>query len=524
MDTPFPTTAWRPTKVAGPGESERTEAELTALISRLNDQTKHIYKHPYDPNTWLQRAKTLARLAYPELAVGDAHKASLLAREHLARFVGSLRICRTDAPPGDDHAGGESVLGWRLGHRMGFWMQDVPEVAKGQCEAEAEPVDMLETYLAQLQCKAERVAVENLYFWPNFEEGRYRRRRYPWMREAYARRGDEVLERLNTDFEKNARDVLRKPGGARCVVKRHAFGRDDKGKKDTSDVLGVFATRDIGKDEVILVDKTRTWGCNGPGRDGDLSNLFGGKACGDPIHPNDDSDPVTLDLRWIRDAAGKQASFTLLNVRLLLCCARDGPEHPLNHPLVARLTPTYSENRVLNFSLENDVVIPNTALQQLGIDIFANTDYDTWVLFTMQARVDNNSCGDPMTDCLNPLFSLYNHSCEPNLRWTTQEDHRTIVVKAARDLVAGEQLFVEYDSYMSDQPLEIRRKRLWRWLEGPCCCVRCVREEKDRLAGNWKPSATGNEDGGVIRRVDEKMEFGDELGGWQVPDDELPVL
>jgi hypothetical protein len=181
------------------------------------------------------------------------------------------------------------------------------------------------------------------------------------------------------------------------------------------------------------------------------------------------------------------------------------------------LTPTYGEGAVLDFSLDDDIMIPNTALQQLGIDIFANHHYDTWVLFTMQARVDNNSCGDAMAEWLNPLFSLYNHSCEPNLRWTTQEDHRTIVVKAARDLVAEEQLFVGYDASISDQPLEVRRKRLWRWLDGPCCCTRCTREEKEGLAGKLKTDAVGNVVSPDMGKVDEQTGVGEEEGERQVP-------
>ena len=187
-----------------------------------------------------------------------------------------------------------------------------------------------------------------------------------------------------------------------------------------------------------------------------------------------------MDLRWVRDKAGKQASSVLLNVRLLLCSIQDGVEHPLDHSLIARLTPTYAEDKVESFSLQNDIVTPNEALQRFGIDIFANLNYDTWVLFTIQARAFNNSCGDPMSESLNPLFSLFNHSCEPNVEWTTTEDHRTIKVKARRNIDGGEQLLVEYDQFIRNQPLEARRKRMMRWLDGPCLCTRCIREEREK--------------------------------------------
>jgi hypothetical protein len=131
--------------------------------------------------------------------------------------------------------------------------------------------------------------------------------------------------------------------------------------------------------------------------------------------------------------------------------------------------------------LLNDIAIPNKALQEFGVDIFANHNYDTWVLLTIQARILNNSCGDPMAESLNPLFALFNHSCEPNVEWSsTAENHQTILVRARRNIEKGEQLLVEYDQFMRDQPLEVRRKRMYRWLDGPCQCLRCVTEEEER--------------------------------------------
>jgi hypothetical protein len=499
MEKPFPTAAWLPTKPPEPGDREQTEAEVASLIEKLNTQTKHIYRHPYDPHTWYQRGKTLTQLRYPEVAVGDAHKSSSLAQAHLDRLKKP------------EHQQ------WRLGCRMGFWMED-------ESVQDEEERGMLEKYLGHLGQKAHKLCTENLFHYPTFDEGRMLRRSYPWMEARHARRSDELIQRVNEEFKVNADENFQSKESPICEVRRHAFGRDPSGKKDTSDVLGIFATRDITKEEKILIDTTRTWGCNGPGKDGDLGNLHGGMGCLDPLHPNDDSDDVELDLRWIRDIAGKQARNILLDVRMLMCCVQDGVDHhPLDHPLVARLTPTYSENKVHDFDLQLDVVILNRALQKLGVDIFANAAFDTWVLFTIEARIDNNSCGDPMTTSLNPLFCLFNHSCEPNVNWTTQEDHRTIVVKGARDIKKGEQLFVEYDGFMADQPLENRRKRMWRWLDGPCQCVRCVREERERMDGKWKRDSlvASNGDDGKVNKV---VGTGEKHGSWDVPESELPVL
>ena len=458
MESPFNVTAWQPTKPPEPGDSERSDSEIATLIQKLNEQTEVILKHPYDPNNWILRAKTLTKLRYPELAVGDAHKATLLCRSHLAYLL--------------DKANG----GWRLGNRMGFWMKD----SQPRDDADRE---ILRQYLARLQKRAHYTSVGNMYFYPSHEEGRFRRRMYPWMIERHRKRSDELLEKLNEEFACNPADSPK--GEPNCIVKRHAF-EDSANEIDTSDLLGVFAAHDVDDGETVLIDIARTWGCNGPGTDGDYENLRGGKGCSDPIHPNEDSDDTDLDLRWIRDGASKQSSTVLVNVRLLLCSIQDGFKHPLDHPLIARLTPTYREDKIDGFSLHSDIGIPNEALQRFGVDVFANHNYDTWVLFTIQARVNNNSCGDPMAESLNPLFALFNHSCEGNVHWGIREDHRTIMVKAKRDIKEGEQLLVEYDQFMEDQPLEIRRKRMRRWLDGPCQCTRCVREEEDQKQAGGK--------------------------------------
>lgn len=199
----------------------------------------------------------------------------------------------------------------------------------------------------------------------------------------------------------------------------------------------------------------------------------------------------------------------LVMCRLLLAAIQDGVSNPLDHSLVARLTPTYRyDAEPQSFYRHTDIDIPMRALQQFGIDIFADHNFDTWVLFTVFARAENNSCGCLLSESLMPLFSLFNHSCEPNLEWIRPRggsrensdneeedenndqsffgrqpveegiDHSTIIVTTLRDIKKGEQLFVEYDSFVHDDSLWERRSRLKKWLAGNCMCERCVREEK----------------------------------------------
>ena len=106
---------------------------------------------------------------------------------------------------------------------------------------------------------------------------------------------------------------------------------------------------------------------------------------------------------------------------------------------------------------------------------------------------------------MSPLFSLFNHSCEPNVAWKVQEDNTTMVLKADRDVREGEQLFVGYDSFVRDQSLATRRKRLKKWLDDDCRCSRCLREEAELAAGKQSSTnGTGHVNGVAEWDVAEK--------------------
>lgn len=82
------------------------------------------------------------------------------------------------------------------------------------------------------------------------------------------------------------------------------------------------------------------------------------------------------------------------------------------HHHSARLTPSYRTTAYKSFCLEKDITILMEVLQNFGIDIFANQNFDTWVLFEIHARVINNSWSDPLATCVSPLFSLISKLAE----------------------------------------------------------------------------------------------------------------
>ncbi|GAB1742177.1 hypothetical protein NU219Hw_g7739t1 [Hortaea werneckii] len=472
MDHAFPTRDWQPTKPPEAGE-EDISSRLPGLISLLNHQTKCIYNNPYQPRYWLERAKTLTALRYPELAVGDAQKAIILCRSALDRLS-------EDANP------------WRLGHAAGFWMRSGGSDAADDdddVDVAATQDDQLEQRLANLHSEAFELQIRNLYYFPNYLEGRVRSRLYPWMKTEHRGRSDDLIRRVNREFAGSSQGRGKKmkgcngmsgdEGAAFCVLQRHAFGKGIRDGKDDRDVLGVFAAKDIPKDTLILVDPSETWGCIGPGsKRRSTGNPHDGRGCTDPIHPNLPSEDTSQDLRWIRERTGSTAADVLLRCRFLIRSIQDQTPHPLSHPLIARLTPTYRKEKISLFSLDHDIIVPNECLQQFGIDIFANPAYDTWVLFTLAARIENNSWSDPVHKCVSPLFSLFNHSCTPNVDWTIGKDHTALWVRSSRYVVRGEQLFVMYDHFLLGQPLSERRKRLRRWLDADCQCSLCLQEEE----------------------------------------------
>lgn len=515
MHLPFKAADWVPSKAWDPWNTPHTKEQTSDLIAALQQATEAILKHPYDATSWIRRSRVLASLRYPELAVGDATKARLLIKN----ILGDL-----------EH---ERRPNFRVGYRMGFWMRDEGAAETGELDEEHERQE--ETF-AQMQSEAEKVAAENLEYWPCEAAGRFTPLRYPWIRTDWDARSDELLDTINGEFADPKQGCV---GERSCLVKRYAFGKG-VGAQDGYDLLGVFAARNILEDEVILVDSSRVWvwmhiyrrcqagltlaqGCNGPGSNGSRKNLFGGHGCMDEIHPSKSQrgnsanvghlltlgvdtadDDAELDLRWIRDRFGRFAADRIMKVRLLLCCVQDGANHPLNHSLAARLTPNYVEDKMKKFSVEKDMAVFNDALQKFGIDIFANLAYDTWVLFTLQARLDNNSWSDPMTACTNGLFCLFNHSCEPNIEWQSQQDHTKLTMTALRDIKAGEQLFVNYDCFTSSKPLQERRNRFWRWLNGPCQCSKCLREEAEE-GGRGEDAADASFSSGSSWDVDEKV-------------------
>jgi hypothetical protein len=170
-------------------------------------------------------------------------------------------------------------------------------------------------------------------------------------------------------------------------------------------------------------------------------------------------------------------------LRVLATCVQTGVDKsPLDHPLIARLKPLANKNHVDVFTLTESVIIPIKILEQLGVDVFANRNFDTDVLHSIWTRLANNKAGCPdprlgFVDEVTPYLPLFNHGCEPNVEWRRENGSTTVRFFAIKPVKKGEELFCSYLN-VGGILVEERQEMLWPWFEGPCLCCRCEDEAK----------------------------------------------
>jgi hypothetical protein len=151
-------------------------------------------------------------------------------------------------------------------------------------------------------------------------------------------------------------------------------------------------------------------------------------------------------------------------LRILATCVQSGL-HPLKHPSIAALTANYESDDELGrrWSLASNVDVPQRILTTLGVDIFKDLRYDTWVLQTIWARMVNNAGGGIeegvngliATRSVNPFYSFMNHSYEPNAnavdlsstyppRTAPIFKSSSLAIIAIKDIKLGEEIQVSY--------------------------------------------------------------------------------
>jgi len=172
-----------------------------------------------------------------------------------------------------------------------------------------------------------------------------------------------------------------------------------------------------------------------------------------------------------------------LLLRVLAIGMVEGTEHPLKSTLLVRLTPAYGfkEPNLIIFNFQDHIQMPISILQTLGINIFTDPLYDTWVLHTIKCRLQNNKHGQTLGDwpgtSISGLYSMLNHSCSPNVDWRHDSASSEVTMFATRDCKKGEELYISYIGSLGNSMTVVeRRKKLMGWFGMACRCEKCLEE------------------------------------------------
>jgi hypothetical protein len=314
---------------------------------------------------------------------------------------------------------------------------------------------------------------------------------YPWMTEDLVTREDTCFEQVQNEFKLESNN---------CVVARSTIRNvlDTEELVSHNDVFGVFATKNIDLTETVLIDRTTAGVISSLDRCATCCNNLSdttvnlcctmpycSKTCAQTAIQSFHAPLCGRDFKFLYDAA-KSAKFSadisvdsLLLLRVLALAIHEEAAHPLKTSLLARLTPAYNIDQLIIFNFPDHIVTPIRILQEFGIDVFANSAYDTWVIHTMRCRLQNNKHGQTLDDlhgtAVNPLYSMFNHSCAPNIGWEHEGNTSTLRLFAERSIVEGEELFISYINQLDMEWAE-RQQALAAWLGMDCECERCQKE------------------------------------------------
>lgn len=467
------------------------------LLEALSACSTRLEADPYNAGLWTERAGRYLQLNYPELAVGDAYRASLLFERADATPAGgeSSGVGESAGPDEQVRIDAFAVLGQALYDCHCHW--ECFELWLSLTQAKQFPqlsrlaftkAHALEQLLAQKKQAAAPYGGTPQQQRDRLRDGSVVTMHYPWMEERHLSRSRETIEIVNSELQRNVQ-----PPALRLGRSTLAPG---------TDVLGMFATRDVRKGECILVDRTATAAVSRPPPTphceacydallmspltaGCCTALFCSPACHALAMRTYHRALCGQEFTWLLAPAASlrhnaSPMRPLLTLRFLALCATSPSTHPLDHPLIARLSPLANTTHLDIFTLAESVATPLRILAQLGVDIFADPRFSTAVLHALWTRLANNKAGSSdgelgVVDEVGPLLPLFNHSCDPSVEYSREEGNTTVRFFALRDVAAGEEV---WDSYLDveDLPRAERAERLWPWFGRACKCPRCTRE------------------------------------------------
>jgi hypothetical protein len=452
------------------------------MARAVDGYSQRLRSSPYDYNLWLGRARAFLALNFPELAVGDAYKALLLLDQDDDTAGVDAKVIRRHVHTVLGQALYDCHCHWELAE---FWDEVSVAFPSENARRQATFINQL---LEQKKEAARPLGGTLQEQTDRVRDGGVITVTYPWMEKRHLARSSALVGTINDELDEDSEQRT-------CYLGRSTLA-------SRQDMLGMFAARPVRAGERILIDRTATGTCSTPERSAcdncyaAVSDQHVQASCCAPIYCSQACHDLAMstyhttlcgqDFDWLQKPAlclSHNASplRPLLMLRFIATCVQAGADkHPLDHPLIARLQPLADRSHLDVFTFTESIKTPIKVLQQLGIDVFTNHNFDTMVLHTIWARLANNKAGSPdpthgFIDEISPHLPFFNHSCEPNVEWKRGGGSTTISFFATRDITKGEELFSSYLD-VKDMSREERIGALWPWFEEACLCSRCTRE------------------------------------------------
>ncbi|KEF58843.1 uncharacterized protein A1O9_03686 [Exophiala aquamarina CBS 119918] len=532
MDRPWQDKAYHPTARPLVPFTPPSPEDHGLLQRQLQVLSTSIRREPYNFHRWLGRADILLKLGYPELALGDCYRAQiLLSRRHPDNHVrnegewqGQLRsgipsardtqlqaqahssqkpdeqsdyegpsvtLTEDDTPECTllEHFHRAFLQSNSLAHALATCLRGMSRFPHHAYFQDTMPMTewLCDRTRAQAVAEPQRSRAEQHETqWG----GSVLMRAYPWMSEGVLWRDDDVVDVVRGQVERAS--------GGRCTVRRRSRAEADEDEDE--DGLGMFAVREIEVGSTILIDPSpvgtaKVWEgrcecCytplpDRPARVNCCNTPFCSAKCADlamatchPAHcnrPNPVSPTQDASSLLSADSLGRLQVLR----RMLAVIIHSGAADPLLAPTIRHLKPQYRLSRPMYFNYHTNIIIPFQILESLGIDIFSDTRFDTWVLHTIVLRLNNNQHGgdfgtEDKTMALSPLYSLFNHSCAPNVIYRNVRGGTTVEMVAERNVGFGQELCISYLSDVGERPRAERQALMEAWIGGECQCDRCT--------------------------------------------------
>ncbi len=176
-------------------------------------------------------------------------------------------------------------------------------------------------------------------------------------------------------------------------------------------------------------------------------------------------------------------------------------KHLLAHEIDALYPLSEGVGRHFPFSWTANVIVPFDILEQLGVNIFRDLDFDSWVIqrvlrkltvnavpFDRHRRRPNHDTTDPLTRerprlgslYVHTGFSFFNHACRDSAnadwRWDAEDAiPNRIIVTARRKIERGEEIRVNYFPEEAEEGPTSKTERLFG---RECDCRACVARRK----------------------------------------------